>query len=308
MAIDASPAFSNPFSIPSGQCLCGCGEPANKRFVMGHDGRLRGRLVRVARDESDPHRPEAIEALRRLDWLHFVTPAKPVEPASPMAETRQATLAACRDALAKHCPGYREVIKDELFQVGPITVRPKGTGTKDGEWIWDVRPGERIESKESFYLLHDVIEPDIFYIAPSEYVRGALEGAHHRWYQEGRQVDEDGDIVNYRTLDSTTRRLGKWPVAQYENAWALLSTGQFVSKTGREPKPIRDTETGKEYKSEGEAGRDLYHLVGGDPKNTFVWFKIQRTFPHRFQTKNAEGDWVHLDDPSAPRGSTQPEA
>ena len=43
----------------------------------------------------------------------------------------------------------------------------------------------------------------------------------HGWFQEGREVDEGGEIVNYRTLDSTTRRLGKWPVEQDENGWTL---------------------------------------------------------------------------------------
>lgn len=305
MAIEAPPAFSDPFLIPPGKCLCGCGDPAKKRFVMGHDGRLRGRLVRTARDATHPHRDDAVEALRRLDWLHFLTPAKSEEPSSPMAETRQATLTACRAALATHCPGYREIIKDELFQVGAMTVRPKGTGTKDGEWIWDVRPGERIEGKESLYLLYDVKEPETFYVVPSDYVRGALEGAHHRWYQEGREVDEDGNIVNYRSLESTTRRLGEWPVEQYRDAWGLLK-GSTI--TGHAPHPIRDTETGKEYRSKGEAGRDLYHLVGGDPKNTYVWYAILRAFPNRFQIKNADGEWVNLDDPSAPRGSTLPDS
>lgn len=303
MSVEATPAFSDPFQIPSGECLCGCRQPAKKRFVMGHDGRLRARLVRIAREGVQPDRDAAIEALRRLDWLHFLMPAKPdTEASSPMAQTREATLAACRAALGTNCPGYREIVKDELFQVGPYFVRPKGTGTKDGEWIWDVQPGARVESKESFYLLYDVKEPDAFYIVPSDYVRGALEGAHYRWFQEGREVDDDGDIVNYRTLDSSTRRIGKWPVEPYVNRWDLL-TG-LPAKSGRQPKPIRDTETGTEYPSEGAAGRALYHLVNGDPKNTFVWYKIVRAFPQRFQTKNAAGDWVSLDDPTAPRGST----
>jgi len=203
-----------------------------------------------------------------------------------------------------HCPGAREVIKDELFQVGPYFVRPKGTGTKDAEWIWDVQPEGGIEGKESFYLLFDVNEPETFFIVPSDYLRGALEGAHYRWFMDGREVDEDGDVVNYRSLESSTRRIGKWPVEQYANAWDLLTGSR---KSGHQRKPIRDTTTAKVYVSETEAGKDLYHLVNGDPKNTFVWFKILRQFPGRFQTKNAAGDWVALDDPSAPRGSTLPD-
>jgi hypothetical protein len=222
-----------------------------------------------------------------------------------MAETRQATLAACRAVLAKQCPAFREVVKDELFQVASFLIRPKGTGTKDGEWIWDVPLGERIVSKETHYLLHDVSEPTSFFVVPTEYLRGALEGAHYRWYQEGRGTDDRGDEINYRTLESTTRRIGKWPVQQYENAWHLLNAAYVPAK--KVPHPIQDIETGKQYQAKAEVGRDLYHLVGGDPKDTWVWYKILRAFPKRFRVKNAEGEWVALDDSSAPRGTTLPE-
>jgi hypothetical protein len=72
----------------------------------------------------------------------------------------------------------------------------------------------------------------------------------------------------------------------------------------KDPKPIRDTTTGKEYSSETEAGKALYWLVGGDIHDNFVWFKILKGFPERFRTKNPAGDWVKLDDPTAPVGST----
>lgn len=67
-------------------------------------------------------------------------------------------------------------------------------------------------------------------------------------------------------------------------------------------KPILDTETGKEYRTEYQAGKALHKLVGGDINDTFVWFKIQREFPDRFRTKNPDGEWVPLDDPSVPKG------
>lgn len=74
-------------------------------------------------------------------------------------------------------------------------------------------------------------------------------------------------------------------------------------QSGRIIKPILDTRTGKEYRSQAAAGRDLAHLVKGDPKDTFVWFKIARSLPDRFRTKNPKGDWVPLDDPSVPIGT-----
>ncbi len=68
-------------------------------------------------------------------------------------------------------------------------------------------------------------------------------------------------------------------------------------------KPILDVQTRKQYESQAAAGRALAHLVKGDPKDSWVWFKIQRRMPDRFRVRNAEGEWVKLDDPSAPVGT-----
>jgi len=68
---------------------------------------------------------------------------------------------------------------------------------------------------------------------------------------------------------------------------------------------IRDTETGKEYDAKAAAGRDLAHLVNGDPKGQFVWFQIARTYPDRFRVWNGRA-WVRLDDSSAPVGTLRP--
>ena len=70
--------------------------------------------------------------------------------------------------------------------------------------------------------------------------------------------------------------------------------------------PILDLETRKEYPSKAAAGRALAYLVSGDPKDQFVYFKIARTYPDRFQVRNSEGAWVPLDDPSAPVGTLRP--
>src|SRR2546426_9078883 len=60
---------------------------------------------------------------------------------------------------------------------------------------------------------------------------------------------------------------------------------------------ILDTETGTEYDAKAAAGRDLAHLVKGDPKDQFVWFQIARTYPERFRVWNGRA-WVRLDDRS----------
>lgn len=66
---------------------------------------------------------------------------------------------------------------------------------------------------------------------------------------------------------------------------------------------ILDTETGTQYDAKAAAGRDLAYLVNGDPKDQFVWFQIARTYPERFRVLNEHGDWVRLDDSSAPVGT-----
>lgn len=299
-------------------------------------------------------------------------------PSAPMAQTRRATLDACRRALRENVGRFREVT-DELFIVNNYIVRPKGTGTAEEDWVWDPgEPGILQPVREDFYLLHDVNRPDEFFVVPSEYVRGALEGAHYQAYLEGFRADElDGSAVNDRNLErNTMRRLRKWPVRHFKSAWRLLgNTDESLSysdvsfdndqsrpallargytecsiancrrlikdmarhveahqsglldenglrtddeakerqakreatiRGGNSAKPIRDTATGKEYGSESKAGKDLYGLIDGDPKDDHVWFKILRKFPNRFLTKNSGGQWVPLDDPTAPKGSTRP--
>jgi hypothetical protein len=86
----------------------------------------------------------------------------------------------------------------------------------------------------------------------------------------------------------------------------VVKIGRTSLAARNRAKPILDTETRREYRSMSEAGKALAPLVGGDINNTFVWYQILRAFPNRFLTKNARGEWVALDDPSVPRGSTLP--
>jgi hypothetical protein len=63
---------------------------------------------------------------------------------------------------------------------------------------------------------------------------------------------------------------------------------------------IKYVVTGAEFGSMYRAGQALAGLVGGDPKDSRVWFKIQRAYPDRFLTKDpTTGDWVPLK--AAPR-------
>jgi hypothetical protein len=48
-------------------CECGCGAAVRRRFLPGHDARLRGRLVREARAGDLAH-----AELARLGWLRYI--------------------------------------------------------------------------------------------------------------------------------------------------------------------------------------------------------------------------------------------
>lgn len=69
---------------------------------------------------------------------------------------------------------------------------------------------------------------------------------------------------------------------------------------------VLDMETGIEYRSKAAAGRALAALVGGDPRDQFVYFEIARRYPDRLRVLSESSEWVRLDDPSAPVGSLRP--
>jgi len=49
-------------------CECGCGEPVRRRFLPGHDAKLRSRLLRHVRAGS-----AARQQLARLGWAAYLT-------------------------------------------------------------------------------------------------------------------------------------------------------------------------------------------------------------------------------------------
>jgi hypothetical protein len=60
----------------SGLCGCGCGAPVSRRFLPGHDAKLKSRLLRAARLGDTA----AEQQLRQLDWL----PADPLTDPAPL--------------------------------------------------------------------------------------------------------------------------------------------------------------------------------------------------------------------------------
>jgi hypothetical protein len=56
-----------PPAKPPGLCECGCGAAVAKRFLPGHDAKLKSRLLREARIGEAARRE-----LTRLGWIHFL--------------------------------------------------------------------------------------------------------------------------------------------------------------------------------------------------------------------------------------------
>ncbi len=76
-------------------------------------------------------------------------------------------------------------------------------------------------------------------------------------------------------------------------------------RSGRQPGETNPrTKTGKEYTSEGAAGRDLYGEVEGDVADTFVWVQAPAQVPGPLPDEELARRMVNLDDVEP--GSTRP--
>lgn len=65
----ASPAVSRPAPVHGpALCQCGCGGAVRRRFLPGHDAKLKGTLLRAARGGDSSARDELV----RLGWGRFL--------------------------------------------------------------------------------------------------------------------------------------------------------------------------------------------------------------------------------------------
>jgi predicted nuclease with RNAse H fold len=78
MSLPARPVSSLPIPGGGGTCGCGCGAEVRRRYLPGHDAKLKSRLLSAWRLGD----PEAKERLRELGWLPH--------PEGPLADTGRA--------------------------------------------------------------------------------------------------------------------------------------------------------------------------------------------------------------------------
>ena len=79
---------------------------------------------------------------------------------------------------------------------------------------------------------------------------------------------------------------------------SLFGGEEVIGRGRNKAKPILDTKTGTEYRSMYQAGKALAPSFQLNAEDQLVWYKILPRAPGRFRTKNPQGEWVDLDDPS----------
>ena len=98
-------------------------------------------------------------------------------------------------------------------------------------------------------------------------------------------------IAKMSTLDQRMIALEQQIIDANEAIKKLLaigeSTGKGTSKagTGRRigGQKVLDTKTNKVYSSLSKAGKELASEINGDPTDRFIFYKIEKAFPGRFE-------------------------
>lgn len=63
---------TTPLNTTPGTCLCGCGEAVSRRFLPGHDAKLKSSLLAGTKTNQWWVRESAVRALGSMGWDHFV--------------------------------------------------------------------------------------------------------------------------------------------------------------------------------------------------------------------------------------------
>jgi hypothetical protein len=98
-------------------------------------------------------------------------------------------------------------------------------------------------------------------------------------------------IAKMSTLDQRMIAFEQQIMDTNEAIKKLLATGESTGKgtskagTGRRigGQKVLDTKTNKVYSSLSKAGKELATEIKGDPTDRFIFYKIEKAFPGRFQ-------------------------
>lgn len=97
-------------------CGCGCGAPTARRFAIGHDAKLKSRLIAAFRaGEAVPTCPahpdvtDPLAAATALGWAGFLTPAKVKAPKAEAPKAAPAKVPVRESAKTKAAKAQAEV-------------------------------------------------------------------------------------------------------------------------------------------------------------------------------------------------------
>jgi len=130
----------------------------------------------------------------------------------------------------------------------------------------------------------DVGTDDIVILATrvEELVRAGMVGEYGEWATTTALASAPpGDLRAANEIARVLSQQGATPATPTEKVEQLAETG--VKKARAKAKPVVDTKTKIEYKSESAAGRAVAAEYGYDPDDHFVWYKILKEDPERFR-------------------------
>ncbi len=87
-------------------CGCGCGASVSRRFKPGHDGRLKGRLLKAAKSNHWAAREKAVVEMVERGWGHFL-------PMEVVATTKVRSRHNGRLVETRHVDSLHGVVQDE---------------------------------------------------------------------------------------------------------------------------------------------------------------------------------------------------
>jgi len=113
-------------------------------------------------------------------------------------------------------------------------------------------------------------------------VRENMVAAYGEWATEkALREAPPGDLRTAGEIAAALSRRRITPISPPEKVEEAVSVGKGKAKA--KAKPVRDKTTGVTYKSEYAAGKALASEFGFDPADRFVWFKILKGSPERFE-------------------------
>jgi hypothetical protein len=117
---------------PARECQCGCGSPTKNRFAMGHDAKLKGRLINEALDFESGNKGRksspAHKQLAALGWTSHLDKSRESRKAKAERKAADAKAKAQREREAKAKPKAKRQPK-----VDPTTAPGAGPTVDESE-------------------------------------------------------------------------------------------------------------------------------------------------------------------------------